>query len=522
MRRGFINCQIYNSSATALLCEENQIVRLGTNEEIESLLDSEDECVDIQGMFLCPGFVDSHMHLLELGYYLSNVQLANCHLKESLVTKLENALKNLKEGEWLIGRGYLEESFSEDIHIDKALLDSISTEVPIVLTRGCGHVLVVNSKALELAGIQEDYDEEDGYIDVENGIVKENAIQYIHHAQPKPSIAQLEEYILKGSKYANACGITTVGSDDFLSITDSYKDPLDAFEKLSYQDRMTVRVNEQCEFENIQAFASFLDDGYTFDVGNDYFRIGPLKLIVDGSLGARTASLSRPYEDCPTVLGCKIIDDADMERDIMLANRFNMPTIAHCIGDDAVDHYLSVLKDNICEGNPLHHGIVHCQILRPDQIEKICDMKLSCYIQSLFIDSDASILEKRVGKERASTCYPFRTLMDGTLTSNGSDAPVEMPNVLKGIQLAVTRCSMTTPTASMNEKECMSVEQALDSYTVKGAEQIFMEDRIGEIKEGYYADFVILDKDITKISVSEIAEAHVMMTVCDGRTVFEK
>ena len=155
------------------------------------------------------------------------------------------------------------------------------------------------------------------------------------------------------------------------------------------------------------------------------------------------------------------MDKQDMERDVMLANRFNMPTIAHCIGDRAVDEWLDVLQDHICPGNPLHHGIVHCQILREDQIRKIIDLNLSCYYQSIFIDYDASIVSERVGSQLAETSYPFHTLYEGTLCSNGSDAPVEMPDVMKGLECAVTRKSLSFPGKAMNPKECLSVEEAM-------------------------------------------------------------
>ena len=205
----------------------------------------------------------------------------------------------------------------------------------------------------------------------------------------------------------------------------------------------------------------------------------------------------------------------EMQEYISLANQYNMPTIAHCIGDKAVDDVLTALQDHVYEGNPLHHGLVHCQILRKDQIQQIIDQKLSCYFQSIFIKEDAKILEERVGKELSQTSYPYKTLFENTLASNGSDAPVEIPNALYRIELAVTR-------KGMNQDECLTIDQAISSYTEKGAEQLFMNDRIGSIKEGYYADLVVLDKDITMIPTNEIHTTKVMMTIMNGEVVFER
>lgn len=505
MKKAYINANIYKSDFDGFVVEDNYITKVSSTDEILKDKDHE-EIIDLKGMSVLPGFVDSHMHLLELGFYLSCVQLANCSSLEEMKEKLTNRLSTLKEGEWLIARGYNEEHFTSDkVKPTKDFLDLISQDVPICVTRSCGHSMSCNTKALELAGIT----------DSKDGIVEEEMINVVHDGWPKEDSNTLMEYIYKGIECANQYGVTTVGSDDFISVTQDYKLVLDVFEKLSYQEKLNIRINEQCEFPSIEDFSRFLDDGYTFDVGNDYFRIGPLKLIADGSLGAKSAAMTKGYHDDPTNTGILNYSIDELKEWVQLANQFNMPTISHCIGDKAVDDVLEAYEENVYEGNPLHHGLVHCQILRKDQIQKIIDKKLSCYFQSIFIDSDASILEDRVGEELAQTSYPFKTLYENTIASNGSDSPVEMPNALYGIELAVTR-------SGMNQNECLSVEQAIDSYTEAGAKQLFMEDKIGKIQEGYYADFVVLDTDITKCEPSKIHEAKVMMTIMNGNEVYTR
>lgn len=522
MRKAFINCQIFHQAGDTVIWEDERIIAVGKQEDLSKELKTCEEVTDLKGLFVTPGFVDSHMHLLEFGFYLSNVQLAGCTSNLQIIDVCKSALSSVKEGEWLLGRGYNEDRFTDHKKPTKDILDTISKDIPIALTRACGHVMSVNSKVLEIAGIQEDVEIEGGRICFSTGIVEENAINMIHGLQPSPSVEQLQAWIEKGMQYANQCGITTAGSDDFISVTDDYRNPLDAFEKMSYQDRLTVRINEQCEFHDDQDFASFLDDGYTFDVGNDLFRIGPLKLILDGSLGARTAALKNSYADDSTTRGTMCMSEEAMETDVQLANRFNMPAIAHCIGDRAVETWLNVLERNVYPGNPLHHGLVHCQILNEEEIQKIIDLKLSCYYQSIFVDYDASIVERRVGEQLARTSYPYKTLYNGTLCSNGSDAPVEMPDVLKGIQCAVTRNSISYPGYKMNEKECLSIEEALMTFTENGAKQLFMDDCIGSVKEGYYADMVVLDQNILEMDASAISKTKVMMTVMNGKVVYQR
>ena len=520
MKRGYIHALIWKSSCDAFLVEDDRFAKLGTGEEIEAMMEPGDELIDLKNAFVVPGFIDSHMHLLNYGTYLSNIQLLDCRSKDAVLARLSDGLKTLEKGEWLCARGFNEELFDHPEKITKADLDRISEKVPIAVTRACGHLMVVNSKALELSGINENTEAGGGDIDFETGILTEFAINLVSNAMPGVSFERIEKMVKLAQKELNRFGITAVGSDDFISLSDDWRSVLDAFMKLSYTAKLTVRVNEQCEFPSIEEFANFLDEGYTTDVGDDFFRIGPLKLIADGSLGARTAALKEPYSDSPKEKGTLILDREAMGEWMRLASDYNMPAIVHAIGDQTVDEVLACMREYVLEGNPLHAGLVHCQIMNSKQTEEVCDRKLNAYFQSLFIDPDARILSERVGETRANESYPFRTLFEHTVASNGSDAPVEIPDVLKGIELAVTRTSFDG-SASMNSAECLSVDQAIASYTENGARAFGMEDQIGFIREGYYADFTVIDQDITKLDPKKIHTAKVLMTVVNGDTVFE-
>ncbi|MEE3488060.1 MAG: amidohydrolase [Bulleidia sp.] len=521
MLKGFINAEIWRKDSQAFLIEDGKFIRFGTNEEIEKECSSQDEVVDLKGAFVVPGFVDSHMHLLEYGNYLRNVQLKGTHSTDDILARLRARLSSPEKIEWIIGRGYNEEEFNESHIPTKQDLDGISHYIPISITRSCGHKMVVNSKALELAGIGPDSTIDGGKIDFEHGWLEETALNVIHDIWPKPTVDSMKQDILAGAKAANRYGITYVGSDDFLSLCDDWRMALDAYMQLSYQEKLPLRVEEQCEFISPQEFAAFLDEGYTYLVGDDYFHIGPLKLVTDGSLGARTAALLKPYNDAKDTRGYMCYERAEMKAFMELAAEYNMPTICHAIGDKAVDTVLKLYEKIVLPGNPLHHGLVHCQIMTPEQTQKVVEMKLNCYFQSLFIDTDAKMLEARVGKDRAKSSYPFKTLFEGTCASNGSDAPVEEPDVLKGIELAVTRTSLDG-SASMNRSECLSVEEALESYTDRGYDAFVQKDHLGSFEEGYDADFAVIDHNILNMKPEEIHTAKVIMTVMKGNTVFER
>jgi len=520
MLRGFVHARIWNSDATAFLVEDGRFTKVGTDAEIQAELAAADETVDLNGLYVYPGFADSHLHLVGLGFYLSMLQLSGCRSVQDIQELVKKRLEQKEP--WVIGRGYNEDNFDSKRRPLKADLDAVSIDVPIALTRVDGHVMVCNSKALELAGITEKTDIDGGAIDFERGVLEETAMNLVHKAWPKPDADTIEKYIRTGMKECNRYGITSVGSDDFVTLNEDYRPILAVFSRMAFQQSLTVRVNEQCEFASLEDFRQFLEDGYTQDTGDDFFRIGPLKLVADGTLGAHTASLSVPYVDNQGTMGYECYSTEDLNEYIRLAAYYNMAAIVHAIGDETVDTVLDIFKDVVLPGNPLHHGFVHCQITRPEQLQEMIRMQLNCYFQSLFIDYDASILESRVGPELAASSYAFRTLFEGTDASNGSDAPVEMPDVLKGIQLAVTRRSLSHPQAAMNPGECLSPKQALESYTAAGYKAFDVQDRLGAIQEGYLADFAVLDTDIEHCEPETIAKGKVMMTVMNGETVYER
>ena len=519
--KAYINCRIYKSEDTAFLIDGNEIIATGSDETIRNMTASNVEVIDLNQMLVLPGFADTHMHLISLGRHLCSLRLDGTKSSDQLKDRLSRRAAQSEKGEWILGRGYNEELFADGIRPTKQLLDEVCPDNPVMIIRTCGHIAVINSKAMDEAGITEETEVNGGTIHMDSGLLEENAITYVREKMPKPDEKTVSRYIEEGMKYCNAHGITLIGSDDFRTLSEDYRDTLNLFEKLSYQEKLTVRVNEQCQFASPKEFASFLDDGYTFDVGNDFFRIGPLQLIIDGSLGGRSAAMLEDYKDDPGNRGMMVMDEEEIETFVRLANRFNMPAIAHAIGDAAVETMLDIFEDTVYEGNPLHSGLVHCQIMSKEQMERIIRMKLSCYIQPQFIDADAAIVEKRAGKQLAETSYPFRTLFENTLTSGGSDAPVELPDPLAAIRFACTRTSIHT-SDTMNQDECMNVEEAIELMCDKGYEQFFMNDRYGKIAKGYMADFTVLDKDIRTMKPEEITDTKVMMTVMDGRTVYER
>ena len=287
---------------------------------------------------------------------------------------------------------------------------------------------------------------------------------------------------------------------------------------------LTVRVYEQANFTTLSDLKGFVEAGNLTGNGTDLFKIGPLKMLGDGALGARTAYLTKPYQDDPATKGLSVFTPEVFDEMIGYANERNMQVAVHCIGDACLDLVLnSIEKALTAHPKADHrHGIVHCQITRPDQLARMAKLKTHIYAQSIFLDYDLHIVEDRVGKELAASSYSWKTLMNkGATVSNGSDCPVEMPNVMGGIQCAVTRCDLKGEGPYLPH-EAFTVQEALDSFTKMGAKASFEEAIKGEIKPGMLADFVVLESNPFEADPQILKDIPICATYIAGREVYHK
>lgn len=477
--------------------------------------------ISLEGKYVLPGFNDSHMHLVGYGQSLKNLQLAN--VTSSLKEVLQTVKDNLPTSGWLVGRGWNQDYFQDEKRfITKYDLDQISTSIPICLTRACGHILVANSKAIALASSNQQIVEGGSY-NLETGIFKENALSLIYDAISTPTKEIIKEYILLAQQQLNTYGITSIQSDDLVSVTKNYQDVLDAFEELEKEHKLTVRIYEQSQLVDLETLKEFIGKGYHTGVGNEYFKIGPLKMLGDGSLGARTAFLSQPYKDDPNTSGQAIYTKQQIKEMFDYANTHQMQIAIHAIGDGILDWIIEGYQYALAKypRKDHRHGIVHCQITRKEQLEAFANLHLHGYIQSIFLDYDTHIVEQRVNPVVAKTSYHFKTLKEYTTISNGSDCPVELPDVLKGMQLAITRTSLDGMGPYL-QSQALTKEEALDSFTKDGAYASFEENIKGSIKEGMLADFVVVDKNILETDANKIKDIKVLQTYIGGKLVYSR
>ncbi len=513
--------------AQAIGIDEGKIVAIGNNEEILSLKKSHTKIIDLDDKLVLPGFNDSHIHMLNYGYTSRQLALGDCKSIKDLVEASKKYIreKAIQRGKWLLGRGWNQDYFIEKRFPTRHDLDNISLDHPICLTRTCGHMAVANSIAIDIAKkLNRNINNEN--IDWDLGIFKEDAINALYEAVTIPSIEEIKSDIVSAANDFLKSGITSVQSDDLTAMPDrDFKKVIKAYEELIKEGRLPIRVYEQCLLPDVETLNEFLRLGYRTGVGSEKFKIGPLKLLVDGSLGARTARLCDNYDDDSSTKGVLLYSQDELNELVLIAHKNNMQIAIHAIGDKAMYMVLESIRYAKEQFNreDSRHGIVHCQITDEKILDGLKNEEMLAYIQPIFLDYDLHIVEDRVGKEKAKKTYNWKTMIDkGIKVSGGSDAPVVAFNVLENIYSAVTRMDLREyPQGGWLPEQKLSVEEAVRIFTINGAHASFEENIKGSLEIGKLADMVVLSEDIFTIDEERIKDASVAMTIVDGRIVYE-
>lgn len=532
MRKLIKNAKIFVEKghfAEALVIEDGFIEKIGTNEDLAN--ESCDEVLDMGGKTILPGLNDSHLHIAMKGSAMNSCDLIPAKSIDDIVRLGKEFLEKNPGISALPGRGWNQDYFvtGESRMINRFDLDKISTDIPIVFERTCGHVGVGNTKALEILGVDENTVVDGGEIEIgpdgkPNGIFNENAVQLVRNAIPEKDMETREKEFLMSMDYAVSVGLTSVQSCDVLG-----KDFRDVFKTLHniYNDgKMKLRYRHQYNFQDIGDFKAYLETEHLEGKYDEmFFSKGALKLFKDGSLGARTALMKKEYADSPGTYGVAALSDEQLQALCDLAVANDITVVTHAIGDAAVESVMNAYENTMKDGkNPLRHGIVHNQITSLEQLERQTRLQIPVMYQPIFLDYDNKVIEDRVGKELAKTSYAFNTLYKlGAPVSLGTDSPVEDCNPFPNIYCAVNRKGLDeSPEGGYYPEECMTLEDALDAYTVGSAYNEFKEDVKGKLLPGFVADLIVLDRDIFSIDTMDIKNIKVEKTMVNGKFVFER
>lgn len=512
----------------------NRIEALGTNLELEKYKTEATQVIDAQGQLVLPGLNDSHLHLLSLGNFLGSVNCYGLDSIQEIISKGKSYLekKNFQENEAIIGMGWNQDYFKDEQRLlHRKDLDQISTQIPLIFKRACGHVLCCNTKALELLNITCETPQVDGGVfemdqDGPTGIFNENAMQLVQPLMPKVDLQAVKETLKLAMNHAVAHGLTSVQTNDLMEADETAHLVIQAFQELEQENELLTRVYLQCCFKQPKHFQSFIEQGYSTGYGSNRFKIGPLKMFVDGSLGARTALMRQPYADDTSTSGVCCMTSEVLDEMVQLANDNNFQILVHAIGDGAIEEVLNSYEKIIspAQGNPLRHGINHCQITDLNLLHRFQERQILAFVQPIFLHYDIHIVEDRVGADLASTSYAFRTMEKlGIPIVYGTDAPVEDLNPFECMYCAVNRQDLSGyPSQGFHPQEKVSIESALHHYTQGGAYASFDEHEKGTLEKGKLADLIIVDQDLFTIDPASIKNTTVSLTMVDGQIVYEQ
>ena len=406
-----------------LLQDPKSTIRVLDDEKTIFALRNEDDSLNLMQAHLeLPPLWDTHMHLLN---YANVKNMVSLHQAKSVEDCIEAGKERLKtfQGDILLGRGWNQNEFTDQRFPTKADLDQISKEIPIIFTRTCGHVAIANDATMKLLEGNTHPD-----IDWETGTIIEAGLNELYALIPSPSVASIKEMLTGAIEDLRYHGISEVHTDDFTALSDrNYEKVIQAYTELDNEGKLKAKVVQQCLLQSKEELEGFLEKGHRMGQGTENFKIGPLKLLLDGSLGARTAYMREDYHDDPGNRGIRIYSDLDLQELVDMANGEGMDVIMHAIGDAAVDQAMDAIdltRKKYPRANA-RHGIVHCQITSPDQLDRMARLNIVVYAQPIFWRDDSKILESRVGKEKASTSYNWKGMQDrGIEVLAGSDAPV--------------------------------------------------------------------------------------------------
>ncbi|MBQ2083693.1 MAG: amidohydrolase family protein, partial [Firmicutes bacterium] len=375
--------------AQAFVVEDGHFTAVGSNEEILGSVGAV-EAEDMKGKTILPAFFETHMHNLSEGLILRDMNHNECTSIAGLIEYSRNflATHDIPEGRWVRGRGWNQDNFSDEKRfITRDDLDKISTTVPLAFTRTCGHVIVCNTAALNIMGMSEHADDvEGGVIDRDEtgrplGIFRENARACVLNAIPEETLEGVKELILLSQEKALKCGIVEIHSDDFKDVPGNYKKVMQAYDELIQEGKMKIRVYEQCNLPVREWQADFFANGYGTGWQNtEKYTLGPYKVLIDGALGARTALMRDPYKDGDGK-NCGVAMLTQDELDFLVDNAYkhNCQIAIHAIGDKGMDMVMEAIE-KARKNNPGcgkgRDGIIHCQIMNPDQYEKMKEMDL--------------------------------------------------------------------------------------------------------------------------------------------------
>lgn len=510
----------------AIAVRGGRIMAVGSDAEIEKLKGKRTQVVDLGGSFVVPGFNDAHVHLANAGFEKLYVNLTGVRSLAEMQERIAARVKTTPAGEWITGRGWDHTLWPGQKLPNRQDLDQVTGDHPAIFTRVDGHISVANSAALKFAGITASTpDPTGGKIDRDaqgepTGILRETVKDDLLARIPPPSPAGRRRALELALADAAHSGITSAQDNS------QWEDSL-IYEDLEREGKLTLRIAEWLPFN---ASLELLQTHRSHHPQDDkLLHTTMLKGFMDGSLGSRTAAMLAPYADDPGNTGLARYDQAKLNQMAVERVRAGFQLGFHAIGDRAVEMALDAFAE--AERDARERGAVpaqgfrfrveHAQITTPEQVRRFRELGVIASMQPNHLLTDMRWVEARLGKERLAHSYAWKEFLDaGVPLAFGTDYPVEPITPFRGLYAAVTRRSEDGKQEYF-PAEMLTIEQAIAAYTTGSAYAEFAERDKGLLQPGMLADFVVLDRDITRVEPAAILKTQVLRTVVGGRTVYE-
>jgi predicted amidohydrolase YtcJ len=510
------------SVARSLAILGNKIILVGTEADTKPLIGPKTRVIDADGRTVLPGFNDAHVHFMETGAQLSSVDLRDAKTPEEFVRRIKEFAAKLPKGRWILGGQWDHENWKPNNLPTAAMIDAVTPDNPVFVNRLDGHMALANSLAMKLAGVDKATPEVSGGLIVRDangspaGVFKDAAMGYIEKVIPDPSWEQRLEAAQAATDHAASLGVTSV--QDVSAGTD-----IGVYQELMRQGKLKTRVYGCSPLAD---YKRWQNTGVHYAFGDAMIRVGCLKGYADGSLGSTTAWFFEPYLDAPSTSGLPRADvTTTMKSDILAADKAGLQIYIHAIGDRAnatiLDFYEDAEKTDGARDRRFR--IEHAQHLRQEDIPRFGKLNVVASMQPMHIIDDGRWAWKRLDEKRLKGTYAFRSLLDsGAVLAFGSDSPVAPMNALFGIYAAVTRRTLDdkNPNGWIPEQK-ITVDEAVRGFTYGSAFAEFQEGVKGTLETGKLADLIIISDDIFSIDPVNIRGAKVLMTIMDGRVVYE-
>jgi predicted amidohydrolase YtcJ len=528
-------------TAQALAMRGDRIVALGSTQEVRAIAGPKTQLIDAGQGTVLPGFNDAHVHFLAGGFSLSNVDLRDASSPEDLTKRLAEYARRTPKGCWIQGGDWDHEKWigpsaaaplgspasrRHALLPSRSIIDPVTSHLPVLITRLDGHMALANSLALHLAGVTRDTQDPPGGIIVRDsktgeptGILKDAAQTLVEQVIPPKSLQEKRAAVLAATNHAASLGVT--------SLTDvSTDDDLSLYQDLLINKELKTRIYAA---RSIVSWEILAKSGARSAFRSDMLRVGILKGFSDGSLGSSTALFFEPYDDDPANRGLlfdQMLPEGIMRQRVEAADRCGLQVMLHAIGDEANLRILDLYRDVAAANGhrDRRFRIEHAQHLREPDILRFAQQNVIASVQPYHAADDGRWCEKRLGSKRSKTAYAFRSLLDtGAILAFGSDWTVAPLNPLLGIKAAVTRQTLDGqhPGGWIPEQK-ISLDEAIRAYTLGSAYAEFAEKVKGTLSAGKLADVVLLDRDVYKLGPSEIDRAHVLLTILDGKVIYQR